>query len=199
MQAGETRGGSETPRAEEVSTATGTGAAQVEVRPRKVRRVVIPVAIVLVVVFTVAAVLLRNTPTGAYFRVSDQVSMAALGVLLACGALLLLRPRMRAGLDGIEVRNIVGTRLFEWDDVLAISFPDGASWARLELADDEYAPVMAIQSSDGASAVQAMRDLRELRRQVDAVRGGEQQASQRESQSGGDDAAAARSDQDEQG
>ena len=48
---------------------------EVEVRPRKVRRVVIPVAIVLVVVFAVAGTLLRNTPTGVYFRVSDQIAI----------------------------------------------------------------------------------------------------------------------------
>lgn len=140
------------------------------VRPVKIRRVAIPVAIVLVVVFVVVAVLLRNTPTGVYFRISDQVAMAGLGVLLACGALLLTRPRLRADLDGIEVRNIINTQHYSWDEVLAISFPDGAAWARLELPQDEYASVMAVQSTDGAHAVQAMRDLRDLRRAVDAQR-----------------------------
>ncbi|GAA3356744.1 hypothetical protein GCM10020366_21990 [Saccharopolyspora gregorii] len=145
----------------------------VVVRPIKIRRVVIPVAVVLVVVFAVVAVLLRNTPTGVYFRVSDQIAMAGLGVLLACGALLLARPRLRADLSGLEVRNVIGTQRYSWDEVQAVSFPDGAAWARLELPQDEYASVMAIQSTDGAHAVQAMRDLRELRREVEARRGGE--------------------------
>lgn len=160
----------ESPVADRDPAVSAAATGEVVVRPRKIRRVVIPVAAVLVVVFVVAAVLLRNTPTGVYFRLSDQLSMAALGVLLASGALLLLRPRLRAGLDGIEVRNIVSTKNFGWDEVVGISFPDGASWARLELPDDEYTPVMAIQSSDGARAVQAMRSLRDLRRRVDEHR-----------------------------
>ncbi|WP_309501050.1 PH domain-containing protein [Saccharopolyspora gloriosae] len=181
MQSGEAR--SEAAGAEpadETDTSAGSvatvdqrpedAARTVTVRPVKIRRVVIPVAIVLVVVFTVVAVLLRNTPTGVYFRISDQVAMAGLGVLLACGALLLARPRLHADLDGIEVRNIINTHHYSWDEVYAISFPDGAAWARLELAHDEYASVMAVQSTDGAHAVQAMRDLRDLRRAVDAKR-----------------------------
>jgi hypothetical protein len=139
----------------------------VVVRPRKVRRVAIPAAVVLVVAFTVVAVLLRNTPTGVYFRISDQVAMAGLGVLLACGVLLLTRPRLKADMDGVEVRNIVTTQRYSWPLVQTISFPDGAPWARLELPEDEYVPVMAIQATDGAHAVEAMRHLRELRRRVE--------------------------------
>lgn len=142
----------------------------VVVRPRKVRQVAIPAAIVLVVVFAVVAVLLRNTPTGVYFRISDQIAMAGLGVLLACGVLLLTRPRLLADMDGVEVRNIVTTQRYSWPLVQAISFPDGAAWARLELPEDEYVPVMAIQSTDGDRAVQAMRDLRELRRRVERAK-----------------------------
>ena len=142
-------------------------AGTVLVRPKKVRRVAIPVAVVLVVVFAVAGILLGNTPTGAFFRLSDQLSMIGLGVLLACGALLLIRPRLRADAEGLEVRNIIGTQHYRWELVEAISFPDGAPWARLELPEDEYVPIMAIQASDGAHAVEAMRKLRELRRQIE--------------------------------
>lgn len=138
----------------------------VVVRPKRVRRVAIPLAAVLIVIFAVVGTLLRSTPTGVYFRVSDQVAMVLLGVLLAGGVLLLTRPRLKADGNGLEVRNILGTRHVEWDLVQSVSFPDGAAWARLELPEDEYIPVMAIQSTDGAHAVQAMRDLRELRRQV---------------------------------
>lgn len=135
-------------------------------RPQKIRRVAIPVAVVLVAFFSVVGTLLRSTPTGVYFRVSDQVAMVALGVLLAGGALLLLRPRLRADRDGMEVRNVIGTHRIEWDLVEGVSFPDGSSWARVELPDDEYVPLMAVQSADGAYAVSAMRELRELRRKV---------------------------------
>jgi Bacterial PH domain len=46
--------------------------------------------------------------------------------------------------------------------VLAVTFPDGASWARLDLPDDEYVPVLAVQAVDGTRAVTAMRQLRAL-------------------------------------
>lgn len=138
---------------------------QFEVRPRKVRRVAVAAAVVLIVVFAVVAALLRQTPTGVYFRLSDQVAMVLVGLLLAGAALLFARPRVRAGADGVEVRNLLGTRTVPWELVLWVSFPDGAPWARLELPDDEYIAVMAIQSADGRHAVQAIRALREVHAQ----------------------------------
>ncbi|SFT07131.1 PH domain-containing protein [Saccharopolyspora flava] len=143
-------------------------AGAVEVRPVKVRRVAIPIAIVLVVVFALVGTLLRDTPTGAVFSVSDQIAMGFLGVLLAAGVMLLTRPRLRADADGLEVRNIIGTQRVPWDLVQGVTFPDGAPWARIELPDDEYVPVMAVQAADGDHAVTAMRQLRELRRTIHA-------------------------------
>ena len=136
----------------------------VVVRPRRVRRVAIPAAVLLVVVFAICGILLRSTPTGVYFQVSDQIAMIALGVLLACGVLLLIRPRLRADAEGVEVRNVVGTHRYPWSQILAITFPAGAPWARLELSDDEYVPILAIQAADREHAVHAMRELRHLRR-----------------------------------
>ncbi|WP_433869368.1 PH domain-containing protein [Saccharopolyspora sp. CA-218241] len=138
----------------------------VEVRPRKVRRIAIPIAVLLVVVFAAVGTLLRSTPTGVVFRVSDQIAMGLLGVLLAAGVLLLTRPRLRADADGVEIRNIIGTHRYSWALVEAVSFPNGAPWARVELPEDEYVPVMAIQASDGEHAVAAMRALRDLRRSL---------------------------------
>lgn len=140
----------------------------VEARPQKIRRIAIPAAIVLLVVFTFVAVQLKETPTGAYFRVSDQVAMVGLGILLALGVLRFTFPRLYADADGVEVRNIIGTTRYGWDIVQGFSFPDGAPWARLELPDDEYAPVMAIQANDGEYAIKAMRELRALQRSVRA-------------------------------
>jgi hypothetical protein len=131
-----------------------------QTRPRKARHVAVAAAVALVVVFTVVAVLLRRTPTGVYFRFSDQVAMVLLGLLLASAALLFARPRVRALAAGVEVRNVLTTRTVPWDLILQVSFPEGAPWARLELPDDEYIAVMAIQAADGQYAVQAMRSLR---------------------------------------
>lgn len=136
--------------------------ATVTVRPRKVRIAAWIGAVATVALFTVVAVLLRNSPTGVFFRLADQVAMVLLGLLVAGGVLLLARPRVRADAAGIEVRNIVVTRRHAWDEVLAISFPDSASWARLELPDDEYLQILAIQAVDGTRAVEAIRRLRAL-------------------------------------
>lgn len=134
------------------------------VRPRKVRRIVVPVAVALVVIFVVIAVLLKSGSTGVQFGLSDQVSIAAVGVVLAGGALLFARPRLVANADGLEVRNVLFGQRVSWSVIRAVSFPDGAPWARLELPQDEYVPVVAIQAIDGERAVAAIRDLRALHR-----------------------------------
>ncbi|MDU0293609.1 PH domain-containing protein [Saccharothrix longispora] len=139
-------------------------AVAVEFRPKKIRLVAVTCAVFLVASFTVVGLLLGDTPTGVIFRTSDQVAMICLGVLLACGALLLARPRVRADAEGVEVRNVVTAHRYAWSDVLHVSFPDGASWARLELPDDEYVSVMAVQAVDREHAVAAVRALRELHR-----------------------------------
>ena len=43
-----------------------------------------------------------------------------------------------------------------------MSFPVGARWARVDLPDDEYVPLMAIQSVDKERAVAAMDAVRSL-------------------------------------
>lgn len=136
-----------------------------QARPRKVRVLASIVAVVFVAVFTVVAILLRDTPTGVYFYLSDQLAMIGIGLLLAAGALLFARPRVRADVDGVEVRNMLGSRRYPWADVESVSFPDGSPWARLDLPADEYVPILAVQAIDGDHAVTAMRELRRLRRE----------------------------------
>lgn len=145
--------------------------AELEVRPRKVRLVAFVAAVVLVVVFAVLAVLLRGDSTGVYFRLADQVAMVVFGLLLAGAVLLLARPRLRVSSQGVAVRNILGERSFPWPLVREVSFPDGASWARLELPDDEYVAVMAIQATDGPRAVDALVVFRDLHRTYTAAPG----------------------------
>ena len=112
-----------------------TTGVEFETRPRKARRVAVMAAVLLVAVFTLVGLLLRRTDTGVYFRLSDQVAMVVLGLLLAGAALLFARPRVRAGAEGVEIRNLLGARTLPWELVLRVSFPDGAPWARLELPD----------------------------------------------------------------
>jgi hypothetical protein len=130
------------------------------VRPHKVRQVVIPVAVLLVVIFVVFAFTLNGASTGVHLGISDKVSLGVVGLVLACGVLLLARPKVRADADGVEVRNLLFGRTVPWQEIKGVSFPDGAPWARLELPSDEYVPVVAIQAADGERAVSAIRELR---------------------------------------
>ena len=134
----------------------------VVVRPRRVLRFAWVGAVVTVASFVAIAVVLRNSDTGVYFRLADQVAMVLLGLFIAGGVLLLARPRVRADAAGIEVRNILVTRYVPWELVTGVAFPDGASWARLDLPDDEYLAVLAIQAVDGARAVEGIRRVRAL-------------------------------------
>ena len=141
---------------------TDGGPTSMDVRPRRARWVAVALAVLLIAVFSVVGALLRRSDTGVYFRTEDQVAMVLLGVLLAGGVLLFARPRLRADADGVYVRNVIGTHELPWALVHRVSFPEGASWARLELPDDEYLAVMAIQAADRRHAVAAIRQLREL-------------------------------------
>jgi hypothetical protein len=143
-------------------SAPGSAGDAVVVRPRRVLIAAWVGAVAVVALFTVIAAILRNSHTGVNFRFADQVSMVVLGLLIAGGLLLLALPRVRADAVGIEVRNILVTRRYAWSDVRRVAFPDGASWARIDLADDEYMPVLAIQAVDKARAVDAITRVRAL-------------------------------------
>ena len=60
------------------------------------------------------------------------------------------------------MRNVLAERVVPWSDVVDVSFPQGARWARVDLADYEYLPLFAIQSVDGERAVASMDTLRTL-------------------------------------
>ncbi len=133
-----------------------------EVRPRRAIRTSVVVAIVILVFFTFGGLLLRTGSTGVNFRFADQIAMILIGVLGAAAVLLLTRPRVRAGAAGVSVRNILGDHEYPWSYIRGASFPDRKSWARLELADDDYVPMLAIRSNDKSHAADAIERLREL-------------------------------------
>jgi hypothetical protein len=139
---------------------------QLVIRPRRSAWMAGVLAALLVVVFAIVGILLRGSKTGAIFQVSDQIAMICVGILLAAATLLFAMPRVRADSDGIEVRNVLLSRRFAWSEVLSVTFPDGASWARLELPEDEYYPVMAVQAVDRERAVEAVRALRRLHKRA---------------------------------
>jgi len=151
---------------ESLNTGVGVpaGPDRFQARPFKVRVFASVAAVIVLAVFVVVALLLRRDGTGVSFYLSDQIAMVGVGVVLAGGAMLWARPRVRADREGIEVRNVLMAKRFAWRDI-ELTFPDGSAWARVELPDDEYVPVLAVQAIDGDRAVTAMRELRRLRRE----------------------------------
>lgn len=132
-------------------------------RPVKLTRVCWGVAALVVVVFTAIARLLGGGPEGkAQFRLGDQIAMVVLGVLIAAAVLSLTRARVSADAEGVRVRNVVGERLFPWQVVSGVRLDDGASWASLDLQDDDTVGLLGIQANDGERAVDAVLALRRL-------------------------------------
>jgi hypothetical protein len=117
---------------------------------------------VILAVHVTVGVLLKISSTGVIFQTADQVAIALLGAVIAGVVLLFARPRLRVGTPGVAVRNLFGYRLIPWSDVAGVTFPRGARWARVDLPDDEYIPVMAIQAVDKGRAVEAMDSVRGL-------------------------------------
>lgn len=134
----------------------------VVIRPYRAVWMASALAIVLLGVFIAVGLLLRQSNTGAIFTTSDQVAIIGVGVVLAAASMLFALPRVRADADGLEVRNVLTTKRFAWSEVLSVSFPDGASFARLELPDFEYYSLLAVQAVDRDRAVEAVRTLRRL-------------------------------------
>ncbi|MFW0784957.1 PH domain-containing protein [Gordonia sp. CPCC 206044] len=125
-------------------------------------RVAIVVAVVVLAIHITFAGLLTISDTGVHVGGSDQIGLALIGLVEAGAILLFTRARLRVGPDGVGVRNLVGERLFEWDRVQGLTYPDKGFSARLLLPADEHVPVLAVQAWDSDRAVAAMTEFREL-------------------------------------
>ena len=138
---------------------------RVVVRPRKLTRMCVGLAVLVVVLFTVVAVALgRGSDGDAAFRLADQISMVGLGVLVALALLGFTRARVDADIDGIRIRNVIGETVLPWQVVRAVRIDEGNPWASLDLHDDDTVALLAVQANDGELAVQAVLALRELLR-----------------------------------
>ncbi len=134
----------------------------VEIRPHLAPYFAYAAAALILIAHVTVGVLLKVGSTGVIFRTADQVAIALLGVVIAAVVLMFARPRLRAGASGMAVRNLLGDKMIPWSEVVAISFPQGARWARVDMPDDEYIPIMAIQAVDKDRAVDAMDRVRDV-------------------------------------
>jgi hypothetical protein len=134
----------------------------VQIRPHLTPYFAYAAAAVILAAHVTVGALLKIASTGVIFTTADQVAIALLGVVIAALVLMFSRPRVRVGAQGIAVRNLLTYRLIPWSDVIDVSFHRGARWARVDLPDDEYVPVLAIQAVDKERAVEAMDTVRGL-------------------------------------
>ncbi len=100
---------------------------------------------------------------------ADQWAILLIGVVVVGGILLLTQPRVRVGERGVAVRNLIGERLFGWDEITGITYPDSGMCARLEFPDDEHIPILAIRAGDGERAITAMERVRDLHQHYSAA------------------------------
>ena len=131
-----------------------------EVRPHRMPYFAWAAAVLIAAIHVAVALLLKIRDTGVFFRTVDQAAFVGLGLIVGGAILLLTRPRLRVGAAGLSVRNLFGDRLVPWSAVVGVSFPVDKRWARIDLPDDEYIPVMAIQAVDKERAVAAMDTVR---------------------------------------
>ena len=133
-----------------------------QVRPFRVTILAVVSATVVLVSMIVVGLLLPGAEDGIAFRVSDQIGLIGIGLVLAGLILTAARPRLRVDRTGVRVRNVLGEQVVPWSVILRISYPQGSPWAELVMQDDEVKPVMAIQVLDRARAVRALETVRKL-------------------------------------
>ncbi|WP_166904526.1 PH domain-containing protein [Mycobacterium sp. DL440] len=134
----------------------------IDIRPYLAPYFAYGAALIIFLAHVAVGVLLKVGSTGVLFQTSDQVAIALLGAIIAGAVLMFARPRLRVGPSGVAVRNLISFKVIPWSEVRGVAFPVGARWARLDLPDDEYIPVMAIQAIDKGRAVEAMDEVRDL-------------------------------------
>ncbi len=141
---------------------SAAGGWDLEVRPHLTPYFAYGAAFLIAAAHITVGLLLKIRSSGVIFQTADQIAIGLLGVIIGGLVLMFARPRLRVGPQGVAVRNLLTYRLIPWSDVVDVSFPSGARWARVDLPDDEYIPLMAIQAVDKERAVDAMDGVREL-------------------------------------
>lgn len=133
-----------------------------ETRSPYLTKVMIGVMVLVVLGAAFMTVAVGTDENGAALSVADDLAFVGLGIIGLLLCLLIRRPRVRANEDGVEVRNFLGTRFYPWEIVYGLAFPKGDRWARLELPEFEFVPMLAFQAGDGEQVVKKVHEFREL-------------------------------------
>ncbi|GAA3216618.1 PH domain-containing protein [Actinocorallia longicatena] len=126
-------------------------------RPRRARAVAYVMATAVMVLMIGLAVLVQGT-----FKLPDRIGLVVFGGLVAGLLVVIARAKAVAGPEGLTVVNPLRTHRFEWAQIVGVTFPPGAPWPYLDLADGRNVGVMGIQGSEGASAREAVEELKVL-------------------------------------
>ncbi|MCW2634466.1 MAG: uncharacterized protein JWQ99_833 [Blastococcus sp.] len=145
-----------------VSDAAVPPLAPVSAVPRRMRMACAAVAVVVVVVMAVAGLALPSSSGVVNYRLSDQIGMAVLGLILGAGVLGLGRSRVDADAEGVRVRNIVMKQELPWQAVRAVRFDRKSAWGSLLLENGDELSLWAVQAVDRELAVRAVEGLRGL-------------------------------------
>lgn len=98
----------------------------------------------------------------AKFTLFQRATVIFVGLLYVAAGFALARSRVVASQVGLVVVNGYKRRELEWAEIISIHLTAGAPWATIDLADGTTASLLAIQSTDGARATEAVRTLRTL-------------------------------------
>lgn len=130
---------------------------------KRLRLVAVVLVILIMAVHIFMAVTVGIGYTGAAITPIDQFAFIGVGIIISVVTFIgLSRPRVRVNADGVEVRNLIGSRFYPWSVIYGLSFPKGHRIARLELPEFEYVPVWALQSMDGEQVVRDVAKFRDL-------------------------------------
>lgn len=98
----------------------------------------------------------------AAFTLSQRISAISLGLIIWAAFNAVMRSKVIATDEGIEVVNGYRRHHYGWAQIVSVTMPPGAPWATLDLSDGNSVSAIGIQASDGGRARTAIRELRAL-------------------------------------
>lgn len=117
---------------------------------------------VMLLVLTLAVWIALGAEIRAKFTPFQRGTLVFLGLLALGVWFALMRSRVTATETGLVVVNGYRRYDLEWSQVIAVNMRRGAPWAGFDLSDGTSLSAIGIQSSDGARAIHAVRELRRL-------------------------------------